>query len=84
MSENGKSRRRSVPTGEYYARKMKEPDFRREYEALSTEFENVEQIIARRIAHGMTQSDLAWSRSDARKVPGDSAASNTRRRSKAG
>jgi transcriptional regulator with XRE-family HTH domain len=49
----------SVPIAEYYARKMQDPNFRREYEALGPEFEIVEQIIARRIEQGLTQTALA-------------------------
>ena len=38
---------------------MKNPEFVREYEALEPEHQIARQLIALRVAHGLTQSDLA-------------------------
>jgi DNA-binding XRE family transcriptional regulator len=49
----------SVPFETVIAKHMKEPEFRREYEALEPEFEIVRQIIDLRLRRKMTQTELA-------------------------
>ncbi|MBL7065172.1 MAG: helix-turn-helix transcriptional regulator [Anaerolineae bacterium] len=38
---------------------MENPEFVREYEALEPEYQIARQLIALRLAHGLTQADLA-------------------------
>ena len=48
-----------VPIDDYFARKMADPEYAREYEALAPEFELVSQLIALRIKRQVSQRDLA-------------------------
>lgn len=48
-----------VPIDDYFAKKMADPEYAREYEALAPEFELVSQLIALRIKRQMSQRDLA-------------------------
>ncbi len=48
-----------VPIREYFDKKMQEPEFAREYEALRPEFEVISQVIALRNKRKMTQAELA-------------------------
>ena len=48
-----------VPIDDYFARKMADPEYAREYEALAPEFEIVNQLVALRIKRQMSQRDLA-------------------------
>ena len=60
---NGNSRRRvyppSVPIEPYFEQRMKDPEFRREYEALEPEFQIIRQIIDLRLKRKMSQAQLA-------------------------
>lgn len=38
---------------------MKDPEFRREYEAVQSEFAELDKILAARAEAGMTQADIA-------------------------
>lgn len=49
----------SVPIEPFFAERMKNPEFRREYEALEPEFEIIRQIIDLRIKRKMSQAQLA-------------------------
>lgn len=40
-------------------RVLKDPEFKREYDALEAEFSLIEQLIAKRLEKGLTQKDLA-------------------------
>lgn len=44
---------------EYRDERLKDPDFRAEYEALGPEFEFIASLIAARLAAGLTQAELA-------------------------
>lgn len=43
----------------YFAEKMKDPEFRKEYEALQPEYEIIQAMIDARRATGMTQKELS-------------------------
>lgn len=49
----------SVPFETVLAQHLKDPEFRREYEALEPEFEIIRQIIDLRIKRKMSQTQLA-------------------------
>ncbi len=63
MKTNGNSWRKSyapgVPIEPFFEERMKDPEFRREYEALEPEFEIIQQIIDLRIKRKMSQTQLA-------------------------
>ena len=48
-----------VSVDEFFSKQMKNPEFRREYEALEPEFAIIRQIIELRIKRKMTQTELA-------------------------
>jgi len=43
----------------YLRKQMEDPDFRKEYEALSPEYDIIKQIIKARAEQGITQKELA-------------------------
>jgi ribosome-binding protein aMBF1 (putative translation factor) len=45
--------------GEMLKEELKEPEFRKEYEALEDEFEVAKQVIGLRLKKGLTQKELA-------------------------
>jgi DNA-binding XRE family transcriptional regulator len=49
----------SVPMDDYWREQMKDPEFRREYEALEPEFSIRRQLINLRLKHGLSQRQLA-------------------------
>ena len=52
-------RPKSIPFEKLKADLMKDPEFRREYDALQPEFEIAEQIIKARIKRKISQAELA-------------------------
>ncbi len=48
-----------IPIGRVLAKKMKDPDFRREYEGLEAEFAIAQMLIEARAHAGLTQAQLA-------------------------
>ena len=49
----------SVPVDDYWREQMKDPEFKREYEALEPEFSIRRQLIDLRLKHGLSQRQLA-------------------------
>ena len=49
----------SVPAEPYFQEQMKDPEFRRAYDALEPEFDIIHQIIDLRIKRKMSQAQLA-------------------------
>jgi transcriptional regulator with XRE-family HTH domain len=59
MSNRKTGRAHSVPMADYWREQMKDPEFRREYEALEPEFSIRRQLIDLRLKHGLSQRQLA-------------------------
>lgn len=71
------------------AEDLKDPEFRREYEAVQSEFAELDKILAARAEAGMTQADIAEkmgtsqsavARLEARLMKGDSPSMNSLKR----
>ena len=54
-----KNRKNLIPFEKIHKEWMKDPEFRREYEKLETEFQIARQIIGARIKRKMSQEELA-------------------------
>ena len=59
MSKRKAGRARRVPMDGYWREQLKDPEFKREYEALEPEFSIRRQLIDRRLKHNLSQRQLA-------------------------
>jgi len=48
-----------VPFSDFKKRALKDPEIKKEYDALEAEFSLIEQLIRKRLEKGLTQKELA-------------------------
>jgi transcriptional regulator with XRE-family HTH domain len=59
MSNRKAGRATSIPIDDFWREQMKDPEFKREYDALEPEFSIRRQLIDLRLKHGLSQRQLA-------------------------